>query len=219
MPDRVPVILHEGIEPSQVHGLRQALLHILIEHFPKGQQTRLVQLPLRVGNGFAIYLHDHGQAMLPTQSVGNLAYLLIIRLCRAMVFLPCLEADGVDRNVVMYVPLVHMSAEHGFIVGEVFSDEPDAQLMGQLRRDLPRRKALDDVKGLDAVRLPVSLLRRPHLTGGGFWVAVLTVGKHFIVGLVPILNVPDQPVKAHVLGKDLGYRHVFSHSRMSRSTC
>ena len=130
-----------------------------------------------------------------------------------------LEADGVDGDMVMDVPLIHMSAEYGFIVGEVFSDEPDAQFMGQIRRDLPRCKALDDVKGLDAVCLPVSLLRRPHLTGSVFEVAVLTVSKHCIVGLIRILNVPDQPVKAHVLGKDLGYRHVFSHSRMSRSTC
>ncbi len=121
--------------------------------------------------------------------------------------------------MVVNMLLIHMSAEYNLVIGEAFFDKSDAQFMSKLRRDLTWRKALDDMKRLNAVRLAVSFFCCLHLLRGIFWIAILAIGKDRIVGLVRVLNVANQFIEPHPLGKNLGYCHVFSHSRMRRRTC
>ena len=115
--------------------------------------------------------------------------------------------------------LVHMGSKDNLVIGKAFFDKSDAEFMSKLRRNLSRRKALDDMKRLDAVRLAVSLFCCLHLLRGVFWIAILAIGKDRIVGFIRVLNVANQFIEPHPFRKDFGYRHVFSHSRIRRRTC
>ena len=119
----------------------------------------------------------------------------------------------------MYVLLIHMSAEYNLVIGKAFFDESNAEFMCKLRRNLSRRKALNDMKRLDAVRLAVSLFCCLHLLRSVIWIAILAIGKDRIVGLVRILYIANQFIEPHPFRKNLGYCHVFSHSRIRRRTC
>ena len=114
---------------------------------------------------------------------------------------------------------IDVGTEHDLVIGQVFLDKPDTELVCKFRRDFAGRKALDNVKRLNAVCFTVPFFCFLHLPGCIFRVAVLTISEHGIVSLIRVLNVADQLIKPHPLGQDLGYRHVFSHSRMSRRTC
>ena len=131
-----------------------------------------------------------------------------------MILLAGFGVHGIERYVIMDMPLIHMGSEDNFIFGQMFLNKPYAQLMGQLRGDLTRREALNNMEGLDAFCFVEKHLGLMPSLSSILGVTIPEVGEHGIVGLIRVLNVADQLIKAHVLGQDLGYRHVFSQSRM-----
>ena len=79
-------------------------------------------------------------------------------------------------------------------------DELDAQLMSQLRCDLSRCKALNDMKGLDAFRLIEQHLGLLPPLSSIFGVTIPEVCEHSVVRLIRVLNVADNTASAVLSG-------------------
>ena len=88
---------------------------------------------------------DDGQPMLFTNTVAGAADVVIAPLI-GMVVLVIREADRIKNQVVMDMPLVYVGGEDKFIfAAQDFLCKLHPDLMGFLRRHLPRLKRLDQV--------------------------------------------------------------------------
>ena len=99
---------------------------------------------------------DHGQSVFLAQSVAGTADKVIAARI-AVVVLMIHEADGIENQVVMDMPLVNVGGQYKFILAtQDLVCELHTDLMGFLRGDLPRGEGLYQVAAQVVVIAPVN---------------------------------------------------------------
>ena len=88
---------------------------------------------------------DDGQAVFFAQPVADPAYLMVATLVR-MVVLVVGEADRIENQMIMNMPLINMGGKYKLVLAtQYFFCQLHPNLVGFLGGDLPRLKGLDQV--------------------------------------------------------------------------
>ena len=152
------IVLHIVGGAAELH----CLSHIGTVDIVAGGLAAFLIQPYRTGGGFAGLFND-GQSILPAQPVGDFHHSLSLGF-GVVIFAAVPEGHGVEAEVTVQMFLVEVGGDDDLkAVAPHLLCQLYANLVGKLRRDLLRLKALIAVPSDVAVRLAVAFLGEDHL--------------------------------------------------------
>ena len=150
---RITSCFHEVIHLTGITRQRYALLKIHGEEFPLGVYAGFSQFPLDVAHRLAGWLDYNRQPVLFTEAVRDSPDFPEVGAGCAVILAAFCETDGIQHDMVMYVPLVNMSSEYDLVIWQVLLYEFIPDLMSEFGTYFAPVKSLYDVECLDTVAL------------------------------------------------------------------
>ena len=124
-----------------------------------------------------------------------------------MVFLAGVRVHGVEHNVRVDMPTIHVGGNYRLVAVQMFCGESLGDFQSQLGRDLTRFEGLDDMVILDAIHLSCASLGLQHLTALPAWFAALMGCEDLLLRLIAVEDVVDPDIQPTFSGQDLCDSH------------